>query len=75
MALKRYFDVNQLPCVLEIREAGLYLACDTGTLTSLARKGLFPAYKFHENGKWMVDRDDMLAWQSERKAKYIHATA
>lgn len=75
MALKRYFDVNQLPCVLEIREAGLYLAHDTGTLVNLARKGLFPAYKLHANGKWLVDRDDMLKWQTKQKEKYANPSA
>lgn len=67
MKSQLYFDINQLPTVLTLREAALYMRCDVGLLKRLSAANQFPAYKYTADGWWYVDRDDMLAWIESRK--------
>lgn len=67
MKPKLYFDVNQLPTILTIAEAALYLRCDVNVLKVLAREGSFPAYKLTADGRWYIQREDLLGFVEKRK--------
>ena len=67
---KPIFNVNQLPAVLTLTEAGLYLRQDSQTLAKLAAAGRFPAYKLDGGTRWIVDRDDLLVYVQQCKQRH-----
>ena len=58
-----YFDVNELPTVLTLEEAAIYLRVSVDCLKKKAQRGEFPAYKLGRTSGWRVDRDDLFAYQ------------
>lgn len=62
-----YFDINQLPTILTLREASIYLRCSEDVLKKQAQKGNFPAYKLTDDGRWYIERGDLLGYVASCK--------
>lgn len=64
-----YFDINQLPTILTLREASIYLRCSEDMLKKQAQRGVFPAYKLTEDGRWYIERNDLLGYVDSCKQR------
>lgn len=64
-----YFNINQLPAILTMKEAAIYLRCSEAFLKKQAAAGNFPAYKMSSDGRWYIEREDLLGYVQARKTK------
>lgn len=69
-----YFDLNQLPTVLTLEEAAIYLRVSVDCLKKKAQRGEFPAYKLGRTSAWRVDREDLLGYQRRIREQYSAAS-
>lgn len=71
----KIYNIDQLPSVMTLKEAGLVLGYTDAHLRQMSLEGQFPGFQLFENEKrcsWRVMKQDLLDWLDERRSAYLN---